>query len=228
MEIDEIISRLEALADPKAVEGMARFGITAKSVSGVSIPHLRKMAKEIGLNQDLALKLWEMENRETRILASMIADPEQFTESLMEEWGADFDSWEVCDQCIMNLFGKTPCAYKKAVEWSAREEEFILRAGFVLMARLAVSDKKAKDETFTRFFPHIEAKAPDERNMVKKAVNWALRQIGKRNLAMNAAAIKLGEKILESDSKSARWIASDALRELRSQAVQERLKKRGG
>ena len=228
MEIEGIIDRLKALGDPKAVEGMARFGITAKSVYGVSIPHLRGMSKEIGTNQRLALKLWKIENRETRVLASMIADPQQVTEDQMEEWAADFDSWEVCDQCIMNCFSWTPYAYKKANEWAEREEEFVRRAGLVLMARLAVSDKKAEDEALTRFFPKIEAGAADERIPVKKAVSWALRQIGKRNMALNAAAIKLGEKMRKSDAPSARWIASDALRELRSQAVLDRLKKKGG
>ncbi len=228
MDIKEVLAKLEDLGDPKAVEGMARFGITAKCVYGVSIPELRKMAKEIGKDQKLAQRLWNHESRETRILAAMVGEPEKVSEKQMNMWVDGFDSWEVCDQAIMNLFEKTTYAYTKAFEWHKRDEEFVRRAGFVLMARLAVSDKKAGDEQFTQFFPCIKEKSSDERNYVKKAVNWALRQIGKRNLDLNAKAVKLGEEIGLLDSKSARWIAADALRELKSEAVLERLKHRGG
>ncbi len=224
MDIQKVLSELENLTDPKAVEGMARFGISARRVYGVSIPKLRKMAKEIGKNQELSLELWDHETRETRILAAMVGDTNKVREKQMDMWVKDFDSWEVCDQAIMNLFERTTYAYKKAFEWHRREEEFVRRAGFVLMARLAVSEKKAGDEQFTQFFPCIKEKSQDERNYVKKAVNWALRQIGKRNLILNAKAVKLGEEIALLDSKSARWIAADALRELKSRAVQERLK----
>ncbi len=184
------------------------------------------MAREIGHNHDLALDLWQINNRETRILASIIDIPDQVTEKQMEDWVLDFDSWEVCDQCCMNLFEKIPSAWEKAEEWSFREEEFVKRAGFVLIARLAVSDKKAADKKFLNFFPHIRRGANDSRNMVKKGVNWALRQIGKRNLHLNAAASDLAEELIQSDSKSARWVASGALRELQSRPVLERLKKK--
>ena len=227
MNIKKILAELEDLSDPKAVEGMARFGITAKCIYGVSIPKLRNMAKEIGKDQKLSLKLWDHESRETRILAAMVGESEKVFAKQMDMWVVGFDSWEVCDQAIMNLFEKTKYAYQKAFEWYTREEEFERRAGFVLMARLAVSDKKAGDEQFTQFFPSIKEKSLDERNYVKKAVNWALRQIGKRNLNLNAKAVKLGEEISLLDSKSARWIATDALRELKSEAVLERLKQRG-
>ncbi len=153
-------------------------------------------------------------------------DIKEVSEKLMDKWVEGFDSWEVCDQVIMNLFEKTTYAYQKAFEWYKRDEEFVSRAGFVMMARLAVSDKKARDDQFTQFFPCIKEKSLDERNFVKKAVNWALRQIGKRNLDLNAKAVKLGEEIGLSDSKSAKWIAADALRELKSEAVLERLKNR--
>jgi len=228
MDIQKVLAKLEDVADPKAVEGMARFGITAKCVYGVSIPVLRNMAKEIGKDQKLAQKLWDHESRETRILAAMVGEPEKISERQMDIWVNGFDSWEVCDQAIMNLFEKTTYAYQKAFEWYKRDEEFVRRAGFVLMARLAVSDKKAGDEQFTQFFPSIKEKSLDERNYVKKAVNWALRQIGKRNLNLNAKAVKLGEEIGLLDSKSARWIATDALRELKSEAVQERLEQKNG
>ncbi|MFC2168542.1 DNA alkylation repair protein [Acidobacteriota bacterium] len=226
MDIRKVLAKLADLADPIAVEGMARFGITAKCIYGVSIPNLRKMAKEIGKDQTLSLKLWNYESRETRILAAMVGEAVKVTKEQMDTWVADFDSWEVCDQVIMNLFEKTTYAYSKAFEWYKREEEFVRRSGFVLMARLAVSDKKAGDEQFLQFFPLIKDKSLDERNFVKKAVNWALRQIGKRNINLNAKAVKLGEEMILLDSKSAKWIASDALRELNSEAVQDRLKKK--
>jgi 3-methyladenine DNA glycosylase AlkD len=207
---------------------MARYGITAKQVLGVSIPNLRKMAKEIGTDHDLARQLWALESRETRILASMIADPKMVTEEQMESWATDFDSWEVCDQCCSNLFAKTRFAYQKAVEWSAREEEFIKRAGFVLIARLAVGDKAASDAQFEGFFLLIRREATDDRNYVRKAVIWALRQIGKRNLALNERALKTAVEIQTMGARNARWIASDAIRELTSEAVQGRLQARKG
>jgi len=226
VDIQRVLKKFEDLADPKAIDGMARFGITAKCIYGISIPNLRIMAKEIGRDQELSLKLWSHESRETRILAAMIGEPGKVSGKQMDMWVSDFDSWEVCDQAIMNLFEKIPYSYSKAFEWHEREEEFVRRAGFVLMARLAVSDKKAGDEQFTQFFPSIKEKSLDERNYVKKAVNWALRQIGKRNLNLNAKAVKLGEEISLLESKSARWIAADALRELKSKAVLDRLKQR--
>lgn len=221
---EEIIKRLKTLSDPKAVEGMARYGITPQKTFGVSIPNLRKIAKEAGRNRDLAQRLWASDIRETRILAGMIHEPAGVTEDQMESWVKDFDYWEICDQCCMNLFEKTRFAYQKAEKWSQRKEEFVKRAGFVLMARLAVSDKKAEDGQFEKFFPLIKQESTDQRNFVKKAVNWALRQIGKRNHPLNKRAIKVAEEIQQMDSKAAIWIASDAILELRSKEVQERLR----
>ncbi len=226
MKLTEVIERLESMADPHAAAGMARYGITADSAYGVSIPRLRALAKEIGSDHALALDLWKISNRETRILAGLVGDLAQVDEALMEAWVRDFDSWEVCDQTLMNLFDRTQVAFRKAVAWSLRDEEFVKRAGFVLMARLAVRDKQAEDLVFRAFFPHIRRGAGDERNFVSKAVNWALRQIGKRNLALNRAAIAEAESIRALDSRAARWVAGDALRELRSDAVQERLIKK--
>ena len=223
MQYDDILKKLKSLSDPKAVEGMARFGINPENTFGVSIPNLRQMAKETGRDRALAQQLWASAIHEARILASMIDDPKMVTEEQMERWVKDFDSWDVCDQCCMNLFEKTQFAYQKAVEWSSNDKEFIKRTGFVLMARLAVSDKKADDKQFEPFLPIIKRESTDNRNFVKKAVNWALRQIGKRNLNLNGKAVETAEKIQEIDSKSARWIASDALRELTGQAVLERL-----
>lgn len=222
MDYSEILEHLESLANPKAIAGMARYGITPGKAYGVSIPHLRAIARAVGTNHELAQWLWRNGSRETRILASMIADPRLLTESEMERWAAEFTYWEICDQCCMNLFGRMPLAWKKAIEWSSRPEESFKRAAFVLMARLAVSEKKAPDERFEPFLPIIAAAATDERNMVKKAVNWALRQIGKRSPALNARAIETAGKIQQMDSKSARWIAAEALRELRSAPVRRR------
>jgi 3-methyladenine DNA glycosylase AlkD len=226
MEYNDIIQKLKSLSDPEAVKGMARFGINPENTYGISIPTLRKMAKETGVDRNLAQRLWASNIHEARILASMIDDPKLVTKAQMDAWVNDFDSWDICDQCIMNLFEKIKIAYKKAVEWSAHDEEFTKRAGFVLMARLAVSDKKAEDTHFERFLPILERESTDNRNLVKKAVNWALRQIGKRNLNLNKMAIKAAEGIQQIDSKSAKWIASDAIRELTSDAVKQRLSKK--
>ena len=184
------------------------------------------MAKELGRDHSLAQELWNSGMHEARILAGFIDDPKLVTEDQMELWVKDFDSWDVCDQICGSLFDRTPLAYAKAVEWCSRDEEFVKRAGFVLMATLSVHDKNAGDKRFIHFLPLIRRGAVDERNFVKKAVNWALRQIGKRNMELNRAAIKAGREIAAMDSRSARWIASDALGELEGEAVRERLLKK--
>lgn len=223
MRVEDIRRRLKAQANPGNVAGMARFGINPQNTLGVSIPALRTLAKEIGRNHKLAQGLWATRLHEGRILAGMIDDPKLVTEAQMEAWVKDFDSWDVCDQVCSNLFDKTRFAHRKALQWSARAEEFVKRAGFVLMATLAVHDKTAKDTAFLAFLPPIRTGATDERNFVKKAVNWALRQIGKRNHALNRVAIRTANELEVSDSKAARWIATDALRELTSRDVQARL-----
>ncbi|MBI5115947.1 DNA alkylation repair protein [Candidatus Poribacteria bacterium] len=226
MRCEEILARLKSLSNPANVAGMARFGITADNTLGVSIPVLRKMAKEAGRDHALALELWASGVHEARILAGMIADPRKLTEKQAESWVKDFNSWDVCDQCCSNLLDKTPYAHQKAVEWSKRKQEFVKRTGFALMACLSVHDKAAKNEAFQRFLPIIKREATDERNYVKKAVNWALRQIGKRNLTLNKLAIKAAKEIQQIDSKAARWIAADAIRELESKQVQKRLREK--
>jgi 3-methyladenine DNA glycosylase AlkD len=226
LDCEEILKQLESLSNPDAVAGMARFGINPKNTYGVSIPVLRKMAKQIGKNHLLADKLWNSAIHEARILAPLIDPPEIVTEKQMEGWVKDFDSWDVCDQCCSNLFDKSKFAHKKAIEWSKRREEFVKRAGFVLMATLAVHDKEADNQKFLKFLPVINREATDERNFVKKAVNWALRQIGKRNSVLNKIAIQTAKKIQKIDSKSARWIASDAIRELTSEAVQKTFRRK--
>jgi 3-methyladenine DNA glycosylase AlkD len=181
------------------------------------------LAKKIGKNHVIARDLWRSGVHEARILACLIDDPRLVTQRQMEKWVADFDSWDVCDQCCSNLFDKTPHAYGKAAEWSLRGEEYVRRAGFVLMAALAVHDKRAEDSDFEAFLPIITAAATDERNFVKKGVNWALRQIGKRSAWLNSRARATAEEIITLNSPSARWVASDALRELSSDAVSARL-----
>ncbi len=223
---NNIIEILESLSNSDSIEGMANFGITPGKVFGVSIPELRRFAKKYGRNRGLALLLWENDYRETRILASMICPPDMVTGKQMEEWVKEFDYWEICDQCCMNLFEKTPFAYEKVKEWSSREEEFVKRAGFVLMARLAVSDKKAGDDAFEQFFPLIVRESCDPRNYVKKAVNWALRQIGKRNMYLHSRALGTSNELLSIDCKAAGWIARDAIRELRNEKTIKRLEKK--
>jgi len=212
------------MSNPKNVEGMKRFGIRGEKIYGVSIPYLRSMAKELGKNHELALQLWNSKIHEARLLSGFIDDFKKVDEKQMEEWVKDFDSWDICDQVCSNLFDKTEFAWKKAVEWSKKKEEFVKRAGFVMMATLAVHDKKASDKDFEKFFPIIIRESDDERNFVRKAVNWALRQIGKRNEKLNKRAIDTAKKISKMNSKTAKWIAGDALRELTSKSVQRKLK----
>jgi 3-methyladenine DNA glycosylase AlkD len=219
----EILKKLKSMANPESARGMARFGIRPENAYGISIPELRKLAKQIDKDHALALRLWSSGIHEARILAGMIDDPAAVTGGQLERWVVDFDSWDLCDQCCSNLFDKTSYAYRKAVEWSKRREEFVKRAGFVLMAVLAVHDKKAGDRQFLRFLPVIKREATDARNFVKKAVNWALRQIGKRNRTLNQAAVDVGKEIKAIDSKAARWIANHALRELTSEKIQKSL-----
>ncbi|TFG35821.1 MAG: DNA alkylation repair protein [Parcubacteria group bacterium] len=216
MDASQIIKKLKSHSNPKNVEGMERFGINPHNTLGVSMPLLRRTAKEIGKDHELAQGLWNSGIHEAKILAALIDDPKLVNSKQMEKWVRDFDSWDVCDQTCMNLFDKTPFAYQKALKWAKEKKEFVRRAGFVLMATLSVHDKKAKDKDFIKFFPLIKKFSTDERNFVRKADNWALRQIGKRNHSLNKKAIRLAEEIQKIDSKSARWIAGDAIRELKA------------
>jgi 3-methyladenine DNA glycosylase AlkD len=193
---------------------MARFGIATDRALGVRIPDLRRLAREIGRDHGLALRLWRSGVHEARILASMIDDPARVTERQMEAWARSFDSWDLCDQVCGNLFDRTPFAHEAATRWAPREEEFVKRAGFALMATLAVHDADADDRRFLRFLPLIEREAPDGRNFVKKAVNWALRQIGKRNERLRREALRVARRLAEGPPGPARWVGRDALREL--------------
>lgn len=210
----EVIQRLNSLSNPKNLAGMARFGINIKNTLGIPIPELRKLAKEIGKDNDLACQIYDSGIHEARILACYIGQPELVNKKQIENWVKQLDSWDDCDQCCSAFFDKTKGAHKLAMQWAKRKEEFVKRAGFSLMAVLAVHDKKAKDQDFLKFFPYIKKESKDERNFVKKAVNWALRQIGKRNSSLRKEAVKLAKEILEIDSSAAKWIARNALAEL--------------
>ncbi|UCE81180.1 MAG: DNA alkylation repair protein [Methanobacteriota archaeon] len=222
----QILDELKSRANPRNVEGMARFGINPKNALGISVTELRKVARPIGKSHSLAQQLWGSGVHEAKILAAIIDEPSKVTEQQMEAWVGDFDSWDICDQACTCLFDRTPYAIEKAVEWSHRKEEFVKRAGFVLMAGLAVHDKTASNEVFMSFFDHVKRESCDDRKYVMKAVNWALRQIGKRNQILNKEAIRIATEISGIDSRSAKWVASDALRELRGEAVQRRLRSR--
>lgn len=221
----QVLGKLKSMSNPEAVAGMARFGINPRNTYGISIPNLRKLAKEAGPDHRLAAQLWASGIHEARILASMVDRPEFVDEAQMEKWAADFDSWDVCDQCCNNLFSRTKMAYRKAAEWSRREEEFLKRAGFVLMATLAVHDRVAPDKVFVKFLGVVKRSATDDRNFVKKAANWALRQIGKRNIFLNQKALDIAREMEAADSKAARWIGADAVRELTSAPVQDKLRR---
>jgi 3-methyladenine DNA glycosylase AlkD len=221
--LEQVLKELRSQASPENVKAMARFGIASSGTLGVSLPYLRGLSKKIGKDHALALRLWESGLHEARILASLVDDPASVSPAQMESWASDFDSWDVCDQCCGNLFDKTKHAYRKALEWSNRPEEFVKRAGFSMMAELAVHDKRPSDAVFEGFLQAIIRGADDDRNFVKKAVNWALRQIGKRNSKLNERALRVARELARSESRSARWVASDAIRELESEKVRRRI-----
>jgi 3-methyladenine DNA glycosylase AlkD len=215
VDIDEIIVLLKEKSNPKYLAGMKRFGIRDEFALGIPLPELRKISKSIKTDQALSMTLWKTNFHEAKLLASMIGDAAKVTPKQMDEWVNDFNSWDLCDQVCGNLFDKTPYAVEKAFEYSQGPHEFTKRAGFVLMAEYAVHNKKAGDEVFVSFLPVIQREACDPRNFVRKAVNWSLRQIGKRNGCLRDKAIQTASVLLEMDCKTARWIASEALRELK-------------
>jgi len=223
---EEIIKKIKSSGSKKNVEGMARFGIRPKTkVYGAPIPELRKIAKIVGKNHKLALRLWDSGIHEARILAGYIEESEKITEKQLEKWVKSFDSWDIVDQVCSACLDKTSFAKKKIFELSERKEEFVKRTAFTLMCCLSVHDKNMPDREFINFFPIIKKAATDERNFVKKAVNWALRQIGKRNKRLNRKAIRLAKEIKGINSKSAKWIASNALSELTNHKIIKRIKK---
>jgi 3-methyladenine DNA glycosylase AlkD len=209
-----VLAELKSLANPENVAGMARFGITGKRVLGVPVVQLRAIAKRLGRCQPLAERLWASGILEARILAAFVAEPKRLTRRLAHAWARDFECWADCDGLCIHLFRKTPFAHELAVTWSGRRQELVKRAGFTMMATLAVHDKAAPDAIFESYLERVAAAATDDRHNVKKGVNWALRQIGKRNPALRRAAIRKARQIRALDSRAARWIAADALREL--------------
>ena len=211
-----ILAELKRLANPVNVAGMARFGITGQQVLGVSTEPLRALAKRLGRNHELAGALWSSGVFEARLLAALIEQPELVTRRQANAWARDFECWADCDGVCIHLFRKTAFAHELAVAWTGRAAELVKRAGFTMIATLAVHDKAASDELFRSYLKRVEAEATDERHNVKKGVNWALRQIGKRNPALNREALRVATRIQKLDSRAARWIASDALRELRA------------
>jgi 3-methyladenine DNA glycosylase AlkD len=220
-----IIAELKSLSNPAHHQKMLHFGIDNKKALGVSMPKIRALAKQIKKNQEISLQLWETEIHEARILATIIGDDQQVTEKQIDSWTRGFSSWDICDQACGNLFVKTPYLMPKVLQYTTAEAEYVKRCGFVLMAEAAVHLKKEPNQTFINFLPIIEREAGDQRNFVKKAINWALRQIGKRNLALNKMAIITAQKILTKGNKKANWVALDALRELQSEKILARLDK---
>ena len=226
MDLHEILKKLESMKNPQAVKGMARYGINSHNNFGISVYRLREMAKEIGMNHELALDLWDSGIHDARLLACFIDNPHHTNSQQMDDWAYDFNSWDVCDQACTSLFDRTRFAWEKIFEWADSDKEFVKRGSFSLLAGLAVHDKNAGDSKFLAYASLLKTHATDERNYVKKAVNWAVRNIGKRNLFLNKKMILLSDEILKIESPSARWIARDAIRELTSDKVQMRLKKK--
>ncbi len=224
MTYDEVMQRLRSMGSEHDRQGMGRFGINVAAAYGISVNSLRKLAREIGTDHQLAMQLWDSGIHEARILASFVADPAQLTESEQDRWVADINSWDLCDQAC-GLFLRSPLANQKALEWTQRDEEFVRRAGFVLIAKFAVHDKASGDDMFEGFLPFIRAGAADDRNFVNKAVNWALRNIGKRNRNLNRLATALALELKESSDRSSRRVGSVSYRELTSEKVQERLQR---
>lgn len=223
-DLEDILAELKAAGSARNREGMARYGINVERAFGMPLPPIRRIAKRIGKDHELARRLWGSGWHEAQILAFTIDDPKQVTKYQMNTWARDFDSWDITDLCCVHLFRKTPFAHEIAVKWCGRKAEFVKRAGFAMIATLAVHDKKADDAVFKAYLSLIEREAPDERNFVKKAVNWALRQIGKRNRRLNKLAIAAARRIDKQDTRPARWIAKDAIRELTSEKILARLK----
>ncbi|HEX2983217.1 MAG TPA: DNA alkylation repair protein, partial [Ignavibacteriales bacterium] len=222
----EIIAFLKKQGSKENLEGMARYGINTGNALGVGMTPLRDLAKQIKKDSALAKELWASGIHEARILAGLIEDPKELTEAQMEDWAKEFNSWDICDQCCMNLFRKTNYALKEAHEWTGRNEEYIKRAGFALMATLSVHDKQADNAAIEKFLKPIIKASADERNFVKKAVNWALRQVGKRNPELRLKALEAAEEILKLNSKPGNWIAKDAIKELNNQKIIDRMKEK--
>ena len=223
MTLAETMERMQELARPDQLAGMARYGINTTRRLGLAVPDMRRLAKEIGRDHELALELWAAGLAEARIVAAMVADPERLTAAQMDAWAGDLDSWDVCDQVCQNLFERSPLAWEKIHRWSEDDREFVRRAAYALVACLAWHDKEAEDARFVALLPLMVRGAVDSRNMVKKAVSWALRNLGKRNPALREAVLRTAEDLRSVDSPPARWIAADVTRDLGSAATARRM-----
>lgn len=222
--VADILLTLKSQSNPEYLDSLRRLGVQGETILGVKMPVLRSLAKSYKKDHQLALQLWDSNVHEARILATLLDEVKEVTETQMENWVRDFYSWDICDQTCSNLFCRTSFAYDKALIWSERHEEFVKRAGFVMMAGLSIHDKKAEDAQLAAFFPLIEREAYDERNFVKKAVNWALRQIGKRNATLRTMAMLVAERLAVHELPSARWVGRDALKELKNEKVIKKLR----
>jgi 3-methyladenine DNA glycosylase AlkD len=222
-EVDEVLARLRALENPEGRDGMRRFGIDVGNALGIGLTDLRKLGRDLPRDHRLAASLWDSGIHEARILASIVDRPERVSRTQMERWARDFDAWDLCDQVCQNLFWATPFAHQKAVAWSERRAEFVKRAAFALMASAAVKDRDDSSRRFLDYLPIIEREAADERNFVRKAVSWALRQIGKRDPRLHRAALASARRLADRPEGAARWVGRDAIRELEGEAVRRKV-----
>lgn len=223
-EVKEIIREFKGLRNERNIEGMKRYGINVDTAFGITAPVLTGISKRYRFNHTLALELWNTSYHDARLLASMIDNPEEVTRKQLNKWVKDFDSWDVCDCCCNRLFRKVSFIEEFIPIWCRDKREFVKRAGFSMIAQLAVHKKSAPDSEFENYFDLITESSTDERNFVKKAVNWALRQIGKRNKSLNKKTLKISQKLLTFSSKSSGWIARDAIRELTNPLTLKRIK----
>jgi len=221
---NDLVAELRALANPANVEGMARFGISRNGTLGISVTALRRIARGIEPDHALAAALWASGIHEARMLATIVEVPARVTSHQADAWARDLDSWDVCDGFAFDLMSRTPLRWTKPATWARSKHEFVRRAAFSLIAGLAAHDREAADAQFIALLPLVREHAIDDRNFVKKAVNWALRQIGKRNMALNRQAVAIAKELRASESRSARWIGADALRELTSEATRSRIR----
>ena len=223
MTVDEVLTVLKRSGSRRTIDGMARYGLAAAHPIGVTVATLNEIQKRIGTDHALSLALWESGWYEARLLAAMIGDPARVTRRQMNSWARSFENWGDCDTACFKLFDRSPLAWEMAIRWSSAEREFVRRGGFALMACLALHDRDAGDDRFLNFLPHIESGADDPRNFVKKAVSWALRGIGARNKALNAAGIAVARRLAASDDPAPRWVGKDALRDLTRPSLKARL-----
>ncbi len=226
MDKNEVLAWLKRRGTRRNVEGLARYGIQAKHPLGVPMGTLQSLSKRLGKNHALALALWKSGWYEARLLAALVDDPQRVTRKQMDAWAAGFENWGDCDTVCFTLFDRTPFAWEKVRRWAASPREFVKRAAFALLASLALHDQTASDAQFRALLPVIEKGARDHRNFVKKGVSWALRSVGRRSLALNAAALTVARRLAQAKEAAPRWVGKDALRDLERPKVRARLARR--